>query len=245
MPDTSSKPDYGIDAPGVVRSLLAIGILLLPLGWFVPKVQFGPLILVLGPMAIGCGLFLIAEGILMIAYSKWGKFRHRDRMLAMVDWKGNESVLDVGTGRGLLMIGAARKLTTGKAIGIDIWSARDLSGNSLEGALRNAELEGVRGRVEVQNGDATAVKFPDASFDVVLSNLCIHNIPTKKARDKACSEIVRVLKPGGRAIVSDFIHTAQYVKAFEAAGAHASRTGPDFLFTFPWLRIVDVRRSSR
>jgi arsenite methyltransferase len=242
MPDTSSKPDYGIDAPGVVRNLLVIGVLLLPLGWFVPKVQFGPVIVVLGRMAIQSGFSLIAVGILMLVYSKWGKFRHRDRMLAMLDWKGNESVLDVGTGRGLLMIGAASKLTTGKAIGIDIWSAKDLSGNSLEGTLRNAELEGVRDRVEVRNGDAAAMKFPDASFDVVLSNLCIHNIPTRKARDKACSEIVRVLKPGGRAIISDFMHTAQYVKAFGAAGAHASRTGPDFLHTFPWLRIVDVRR---
>jgi len=244
MPRTSSKPDYGIDAPGVVRSLLAIGALLLLLGGFVAKVQFGPVILVLGPMAIGCGSFLVTEGILMIVYSKWGKFQHRDRMLNMVDWKGNECALDVGTGRGLLMIGAAKKLTTGKAVGIDIWSAKDLSGNSPEGTLRNSELEGVRDRVEVQNGDATAMKFPDDSFDVVLSNLCIHNIPGKKARDKACSEIVRVLKPGGRAIISDFIHTAQYVKAFQAAGARASRTGPDFVFTFPWLRIVDVRKPS-
>jgi SAM-dependent methyltransferase len=244
MPPTSSKPDYGIDAPGVVRLLLAIGLLLLSLGWFIPQVRFGPVILVLGPMAIGSGLLLIVESILMIVYSKWGKFRHRDRMLAMLDWKGDESVLDVGTGRGLLMIGAAKRLQTGKAIGIDIWSVKDLSGNSMEGTLRNAELEGVRDQAEVQNGDATAMKFPDASFDVVLSNLCIHNIPTKKARDQACREIVRVLKPGGRAIISDFIHTAQYVKAFEAAGAQASPTGADFLLTFPWLRIVDVRKPS-
>jgi len=239
---SSSKPDYGIDAPGVIRNLLLIGVLLLPLGWFVPKLRVGPLTFVIGPAALFAGCALILEGILMIAYAKWGKFRHRDRMLRMVDWKGDESVLDVGTGRGLLMIGAAKKLSTGKAVGIDIWSIKDLSGNTMEGTLRNAELEGVRERTEVQNGDATAMKFADGSFDVILSNVCIHNIPTKQGRDKACKEIVRVLKPGGRAIISDFIHTGDYMKAFRAAGAVASRTGMDFLFTFPWLRIVDVQK---
>jgi SAM-dependent methyltransferase len=242
MSINSSKPEYGIDAPGVIRTLLVIGALLLPLGWFVPKLRIGPFTFVIGPAALFTGCALILEGILMIAYAKWGKFRHRDRMLQIVDWRGDESVLDVGTGRGLLMIGAAKKLQTGKAVGIDIWSTKDLSGNTMEGTLRNAELEGVRERIDVQNGDATAMKFADGSFDVILSNVCIHNIPTKQGRDKACKEIVRVLKPGGRALISDFIHTGDYVKAFKAAGAAASRTGMNFLFTFPWLRIVDVRK---
>jgi arsenite methyltransferase len=82
----------------------------------------------------------LIEGVLMIVYAKHGKFLHRDRILAMVDWKGDESVLDVGTGRGLLMIGAAKKLTTGKAAGIDIWSTKDLSGNAMERTLPNADL---------------------------------------------------------------------------------------------------------
>ena len=45
----------------------------------------------------------------MLVYSKWGKFRHRDRMLNMIAWRGDEHVLDVGTGRGLLIIGAAKR----------------------------------------------------------------------------------------------------------------------------------------
>lgn len=240
----SSKPDYGIDAPGVIRNLLVIGLALLPFGWFLPQVRIGPVTFIIRPAAWWTGAALIVEGILMVLYSKWGKFRHRDRMLKMVDWKGDENVLDVGTGRGLLMIGAAKRLSTGKAVGIDIWSTKDLSGNAMEETIRNAELEGVRERTEVQNGDATAMRFADNSFDVVLSNVCIHNIPTRKARAQACSEIVRVLKPGGKALVSDFIHTADYVKAFRAAGAVASRTGFSFLFTFPWLRIVEVRKNS-
>jgi arsenite methyltransferase len=108
--------------------------------------------------------------------------------------------------------------------------------------VRNAEIEGVRDRVDVQSGDATSMNFADGSFDVVLSNLCIHNIPTKEGRDQACREIVRVLKPGGTAVISDFIHTADYVKAFKSAGVDTKRSGMDFLFTFPPLRIVEVRK---
>ena len=237
-----SKPDYGIDAPGVIRNLFAIGVVLLVLAWFVPKLRIGPVIFLLRPPALFTGVALVVEGILMIVYSKWGKFRHRDRMLKMVNWQGYESVLDVGTGRGLLMIGAAKKLKTGKAVGIDIWSTKDLSGNTMEGTMRNAALEGVRERIDVQNGDATTMKFADGSFDIILSNVCIHNIPTKQARAQACHEIARVLKPGGTALISDFIHTGDYVKAFKATGVEASRTGLDFLFTFPWLRIVEVHK---
>ena len=235
------KPNYGIDAPGVVRNMLVIGIACLLLAWFLPNLPIGPVTFRLRPMALITGTILLIEGSLMILYAKAGKFRHRDRMLAMVDWKGNESVLDVGTGRGLLMIGAARKLTTGRAVGIDIWSTTDLSGNSMENALSNAEVEGVRERVEVQNVDATAMKFPDNHFDVVLSNLCLHNIPTREARDKACREIARVLKPGGKAIISDYKNAGQYAEVLKSAGA-VRRRGPYLFDTFPPLRIVQVEK---
>jgi len=238
----NEKPDYGIDAPGVVRNLFLFGIGLPIFGWFVPALHFGSVTVLMRPMTYTTGAFCFIEAVLMIFYVKVGKFRHRDRMLSMVNWKGNESVLDVGTGRGLLMIGAAKRLTSGKSVGIDIWSSKDLSSNAMKNTLRNMELEGVKQKTEVQDGDATALKFPDNTFDVILSNLCIHNIPTRATRDQACREIVRVLKPGGKALISDFIHTADYVKAFKAAGASATRTGFDFLFTFPWLRIVEVQK---
>jgi arsenite methyltransferase len=243
MSTESLKPDYGIDAPGVVRNLFVIGGLLLVLGSLFPVLRIGPVIFLWKSGALTAGILCLIEGILMLVYAKRGKFRHRDRMLKMVDWKGDESVLDVGTGRGLLMIGAAKKLSTGKAVGIDIWSAKDLSGNALQKTVRNAGIEGVRDKVDVQSGDATAMDFPDSSFDVVLSNLCLHNIPTRAARDKACREIVRVLKPGGKAVISDFIRTADYVKAFQAAGAETSRSGLHFLRTFPPLRIIEVRKA--
>ena len=122
MPHAPAKADYGIDAPGVIRNLLVIGLALLGLARFLPVLKIGSISLGLGPMALWTGLICVFQGMAMILYAKVGKFRHRDRMLAQINWSGNEAVLDVGTGRGLLLIGAARKLTTGKAMGIDIWS---------------------------------------------------------------------------------------------------------------------------
>ena len=242
MPTTKARPDYGLDAPGIIRLFLILGVGLFLLGWFLPRIQLGPVIFITRPMGEVAGPAFFLQGLLMILYSRYGKFRHRDRMLALVDWKGNESVLDVGTGRGLMMIGAAKKLATGKSTGIDIWSAKDLSGNSMENTLHNADLEGVRDRVQVRNGDATALDFPDNTFDVILSNLCLHNIPGKPNRDQACREIVRVLKPGGKAVISDFKSTAAYARAFRAAGAIATRRTPNWLTTFPALTIVEVEK---
>ena len=165
------------------------------------------------------------------------KFRHRDRMLNMLTWKGNELVLDIGTGHGLLMIGAAKRLTNGKSFGIDIWNKKDLTNNSYEAAMRNAILEEVKDKVEIKNADAQAMPFADNSFDYILSNLCIHNISTKEGRATACREIVRVLKPGGVALISDFIHTREYEAVFKKEGLEASRTF-SFLIAPVLLNIV-------
>jgi ubiquinone/menaquinone biosynthesis C-methylase UbiE len=177
----------------------------------------------------------------MLIYAKWGKFRHRDMMLNMLNWRGDERVLDVGTGRGLLLIGAARRLTTGTATGIDIWSTKDLSGNSLERTQANVNIEGASDKVDLRSDDARKLSIPDASFDVILSNLCIHNIPAAEGRAQACREIARVLKPGGTALISDFINTGTYQKTFAACGLKVSRTGVNLL-TYPWLRVVRAEK---
>ena len=108
VPRNPSKPDYGIDAPGVVRNLFIAGVLLPVLSSLFPVLRVGPAIFLWKSGAVVTGVLCLIEGVLMVVYAKHGKFIHRDRMLGMVNWKGNESVLDVGTGRGLLMIGEPR-----------------------------------------------------------------------------------------------------------------------------------------
>ncbi len=228
------KPNYGIDAPDVVRNLLIFGALALSIAAVLAGVGNRGFAVPL--LWMGSSLFL--SGILMLLYALFGKFRHRDRMLDLIAWRGDERVLDVGTGRGLLAIGAAKRLPGGKAIGIDVWSERDLSGNSPRNAKANAALEGIADRVEIRSEDAHQMSFLDASFDVVLSNLCLHNIEARDGRAKACREIARVLKPGGTAIISDFQKTREYAAVFELAGCEVERSRPYVFDTFPPLRIV-------
>src|SRR5215469_13326134 len=208
----SQKPDYGIDAPGVVFSVLGGGALLVIAGIAVFKLVASSPWQRLGIIAVITGAIFALEGLLMLIYSKYGKFRHRERMLAMHTWRGDEQVLDVGTGRGLLLVGAAKKLTSGRGVGIDIWSAQDLSGNAIEKTQQNLNLEGVKDKAELRSESACEMSFPPASFDVVLSNLCLHNISDDVGRILACREIARVLKPGGVALISDYKNTGHYAR---------------------------------
>jgi arsenite methyltransferase len=237
----AKKPDYGIDAPGVVRNLLVTGTALIISGIVFPTIRLGNVTILWSRSAFWAGGSCLLAGLLMLLYAKWGKFRHRDMMLNMLRWRGDERVLDVGTGRGLLLIGAARRLTTGKGTGIDVWSTKDLSENSLERTQANIDVEGVQDKVDLKSDDARKLSFPDASFDVVLSNLCIHNIPDADGRAQACHEIGRVLKPGGTALISDLANTGSYQKIFAACGLKVSRTGFNLL-TFPWLRVVKAEK---
>src|SRR5512140_440175 len=190
----------------------------------------------------GTAVSCLVGGALMILYAEVGKFRHRDRMLAMIPWTGSENVLDVGTGRGLLAIGAAKKLTTGRVVGIDIWSAAYLTGNTADNFLANAEIEGVAERVEVRNADARRMPFPVGSFDVVLSNVCLHNIGGAAGRAEACRESGRVLRPGGVALISDFRETALYAAACREADFDVERSRLGLFDTYPPLRIVTARK---
>ncbi len=241
MNGEAGKADYGIDAPGVVRNLWLGAVACVAMYWILPEVTVGGVKLIFTPMWRNTAIGFAAGGVLMLVYSEFMKFWHRDKMMSMVNWRGDERVLDVGTGAGLLLIGAAKRLTAGKATGVDLWSGKDLSGNTREKTLRNAELEGVKEKVEVLDGDATDMKFASGTFDVIVSNAVVHNIPSREGRDKACREIARVLKPGGVALISDFVKTGQYEEEFAKAGLDCAGTRWSWA-TFPPMRVVVARK---
>jgi arsenite methyltransferase len=137
----------------------------------------------------------------MIWQSRIGKVRERERHLGKLKWSGNEQVVDVGCGRGLMLIGAAKRLTTGRATGIDIWRSEDLAGNDPAATLENARIEGVRDRVQVKTADMRELPFEANSVDVVVSCAAIHNLNAATDRANAIAEIARVLKPGAHALI--------------------------------------------
>jgi len=239
----ANKPNYGIDAPNVIRNFFIAGAVFLIVDLAFPRVTIAHIEFVLNPGFLWPALWFILFGGLMLLYSLVGKYRHRDRMLAKLAWSGAENVLDVGTGRGLLLIGAAKHLTTGHATGIDIWNAEDLSGNGPEALKANIALEGVGEKTTIKSEDARQMNFADSSMDVVLSNLCLHNIYEKPGRVRACREIVRVLKPGGMVVISDYKLTKQYAAEFAKAGLDVELCPLDWTGTWPPLRIVVAHKS--
>jgi arsenite methyltransferase len=160
-------------------------------------------------LPIGGLLLLPSLLVALIArFTRHIRLRLRDQMVGAVPWRGDEQVLDVGTGSGITLIGCAHHLTTGKAIGIDIYDP-NAGGGTPAIFWKNAHQEGVADRVELQNVNACHMPFPNESFDVVVSTLAFHHIHSSTAaegRRQAAREILRVLRPGGKVLIFDVGH---------------------------------------
>jgi arsenite methyltransferase len=229
--------DYGLDAPIVVKRMFSRGGWALAIGvalFFINHDEYpGPSARLLGVLG-AIGLTFIAVGAFMVWSSRVGKLHVRDRLLDSLQLKGDEKILDVGCGRGLLLIAAAKRLKSGKVTGIDIWSQEDQSANSADATKQNAKIEGVSDKVRVENGDARKLVYPDNNYDVVVSSLAIHNIPDSQEREQAIREMWRVLKPGGRILIYDIFRTAEYAKILRASGAQDITESPmEFLWCVP------------
>ena len=154
----------------------------------------------------------------MIWSSRFGKLHRREHLLDRLNWNGDERVLDLGCGRGLMAVAAARRVPRGWVSGIDIWQSEDLTGNGAEAVARNATREGVADRVSAQTADMRKLPFDDESIDVVLSSVAIHNIYQPEGRNAAIDEIVRVLVPSGQVLIDDIRYLPQYAARLREAG---------------------------
>lgn len=235
--------NYGIDSPGVIRNLFILGFTLIAAALWLPPISVPRLLFKINAIIFTIGGGLVLEAVLMILYSKYGKFRHRDRMLALHNWRGNENVLDVGTGSGMLMIAAAKRLTTGMCVGIDIWNTDELRGNSMLRTRQNVDDEGVTGRAEIVTRNILKTYFSNNRFDVILSNQCLHNLLGMQERELACREINRVLKKDGVAIISDFKYGKEIERVFKKLGMQVQNMGTYYLDTFPPLTIIKAAKT--
>ncbi len=236
-PESPKKINYGLDAPGFQRGALFGGLSVVIVGFALSYLQArGNLPPVFGYAGAlvwpGASFFL--TGCIMYWGSKVGKLQLRDKMINSISWRGDEQVLDVGCGHGLMLLAAAKRLTSGRATGIDIWSQVDQADNNPESTMENARLENVADRVELKSADARKLPFPDASFDVIVSSFAIHNLKRASDRIQVMREIARVLRPGGQLAIADIRHTGQYERTLRTLGwTKVERWFPNFIFVTP------------
>ena len=237
------KANYGLDAPGLVRFFLIFGGALAVAGIAMIVWPKNAIVFAVGLTLVFPGVIFFIEGLLMIFSSRIGKLKARDRLMDNLNLSGNETVLDVGCGRGLLLIGAARRLPNGKAMGLDLWSQQDLADNRSTATMENARIEGVEQRVQVHNGDMRQMPFADGNFDAIVASNSIHNIYDCDGRRQAINQIVRVLKNGGQVALLDIRHTAEYAEDLRAAGMRdVARSGLVF-WIFPPVRVVTGKKA--
>lgn len=153
------------------------------------------------------------------------------KMLALAQLRPRDRVLDVGTGTGLVALGAAPLAGEGKIIGIDH------SQGMLEQAAAKARQAGVGDVVSFRKMDAEQLEFCDGSFDVILSLFALLHFPEPL---RALQQMHRVLRPGGRVVIgvgsgpslcswNGVVQGVRRTAEFVAAARGRMLTAPQFL----------------
>jgi SAM-dependent methyltransferase len=116
-----------------------------------------------------------------------------ERLISRAEFAPGQQVLDVGCGVATTAVEVARRF--GASV-----TAIDVAPLMLERAARNVASAGMGGRVSVDYGDVTALTFADASFDRVVAEAVTMFVD----RTRAARELVRVCKPGGLVLATEF-----------------------------------------
>jgi demethylmenaquinone methyltransferase / 2-methoxy-6-polyprenyl-1,4-benzoquinol methylase len=141
------------------------------------------------------------------AFMSYGMDRGWKReLIRMLKLAGGETTLDIACGTGDIALMTAARLSSGRAIGLDITQAM------LEIAERKRR-ERVIDNVCFHRGDIMQMPFADQTFDCVTGGYALRNVPDVAG---GLTEIKRVLKPGGRLLSLDFGHPPNrlYARAY-------------------------------
>jgi SAM-dependent methyltransferase len=191
--DAKRKPFYGYYALGWIHIIV------------IPWTTLGILIAAFLHQTIG--IAVLCFGAYMYLTYWMGMALSKPNQSYDLSWilqlRGDEQVLDAGCGLGRVTVGVAKLLKEGKVIGIDIWDKLDIGSISPQRAHQNAEIEGVRDRVDFKTGNVLDIPFPDSSFDLVTASTVLLALWSREARLKALTEMHRVLRPGGRFLLME------------------------------------------
>lgn len=131
-------------------------------------------------------------------YELWATLaesKARRRLLKLAEVRDREAVLEVAVGTGKQLAALARRNPHGRTVGVDL----------AEGMLARVRRRLARERledVELRRGDALALPFADASFDLVVNSYTLDLLPRTDI-PRALGEFWRVLRPGGRLVLSN------------------------------------------
>lgn len=209
--------NYGVDGPVEIRklSIIILTSLLLGVAFYYYFKSWHSIIMISDLIICSAALSCI---LLMYFSSKIGKYWVWQKLLRQISFNGDETILDVACGYGLVLNLAAKHLPNGLAIGIDLWCTRDQFNNAPNHPLENAAIMGVSKQTKVVTAGMRKLAFADQSFDLILSSKAVHKVRGRDNRRQTLQEMYRVLKPGGKLIIVDSWFTQQYQQDLSALG---------------------------
>jgi arsenite methyltransferase len=241
----TGKEGYGIDDPRTIIELFVAGALAIAVGIIISAYtsasnpRAADTALLVGP---GVGFLILVVAVALFWSSRLGKARELVKLIDDIPWGGDEVVLDLGCGRGLAMVTAAKRLRDGYAVGVDVWSKARVWGNDPRSIFANAVLEKVESRVSPVKGFAAQLPFPDRSVDVILSSVSVHNVVPRKQRKALFAEMARVLKDGGRVGILDQGNGTEYADLLNKSGLRDIQMHRLRFSSFPPFHVVQARK---
>jgi len=241
----TGKTGYGIDDPRTIAELLIAGILAVVVGIITsaytasgsPKTADAALI-----GGSGVGFLILAVMAALYWSSKLGKPRELIRMVNGIPWGGEEVVLDLGSGRGMATVMAAKKLGPGYSVAVDTWPKSRVSGNDPKSVLANASEENVGSKVEAVKAASFQLPFADRSFDVIVSGVAVHHLVPRRQRSVLFAEMTRVLKDGGRVGILDAGNGYEYSSLMQEMGLRDIEMHRLRFSSFPPFHVVIGRK---
>ena len=122
-----------------------------------------------------------------------GGRRSTEELFSLAQLQTGQRTLDVGCGVGTTAIEMARRFNVGV-------TAVDIAPLMLERARRNVHRAGLDAKIEIEQGDILALRFPDGTFDRVIAEAVTMFVD----RQRAARELVRVCRPGGMVLATEF-----------------------------------------